>query len=50
MERIEEECLTNDRLRLALSGVWIERENPVWERWYALMLKYGFAEGKRQAL
>ena len=50
MVQIEQECLTNDHLRLALSGVWIEGENPVWQRWYALMWKYGFAEGRRQPL
>jgi Family of unknown function (DUF6869) len=26
MVQIEQECLTNDHLRLALSGVWIENE------------------------
>ena len=50
MVQIEQECLTNDHLSLALSGVWIENENPVWQRWYALMWKYGFAEGRRQPL
>ena len=50
MVQIEQECLTNDNLRLALSGVWIENENPVWQRWYALMWKCGFAEGRRQPL
>jgi hypothetical protein len=47
---IEQECLTNERLRLALSGVWIDRENPIWDRWYAVMWKYGFAEGMRGPL
>ena len=51
IDRIEEESRKNDRLRLALSGVWgINPGNPIFERWYALMRKYGFAEGKRTAL
>jgi Family of unknown function (DUF6869) len=47
----EEVCQRSDRMRLALSGVWgINPGNPIFERWYALMWKYGFAEGKREAL
>jgi hypothetical protein len=37
------------RLQLALSGVWLNRANPVWERWFALMNEFGFADGKRGA-
>jgi len=48
--RVEEECKRNDRLRLALSGVWFGRDNPIYQRWYALVWKYGFAEGKRYPL
>ncbi len=34
IERVEKECRTNDRLRLALSGVWgIRPGNPIYERW-----------------
>lgn len=48
---VEESCQCNDRMRLALSGVWgIDSGNPIFERWHALMWKYGFAEGKREAL
>lgn len=47
IDPIEEEARQNDRLRLALSGVWLRHDDPTWERWYALMWKYGFAEGKR---
>src|SRR5271169_1955713 len=48
VDRVEEESRKNDRLRLALSGVWgIYPGNPIYERWHALMWKYGFAEGKR---
>lgn len=50
MDQIEDECRENDRLRLALSGVWIDSSTPVFNRWYALMWKYGFAEGKRMGL
>ncbi|HEY0702487.1 MAG TPA: hypothetical protein VGD60_06950 [Candidatus Acidoferrales bacterium] len=50
IDRIEDECRENDRLRVALSGVSIGADKPVFERWYALMWKYGFAEGKRTGL
>jgi hypothetical protein len=51
IDRIEEESRENARLQLALSGVWgLDRSNPVFDRWYALMWKYGFAEGKRGPL
>ncbi len=50
IDRIENECKENDRLRTALSGVSITPDRPVFERWYALMWKYGFAEGKRVGL
>jgi hypothetical protein len=47
---IEQECVSNARLRLALSAVWLDRGSPIWDRWYALMWKYGFAEGLREPL
>jgi hypothetical protein len=47
---VEEESRLNDRLRLALSGVWLRRDDPTWHRWYSLMWEYGFAEGKRMPL
>jgi hypothetical protein len=51
IEYIENESQQNERLQLALSGVWgLDRSNPVFDRWYALMWKYGFAEGKRRPL
>jgi hypothetical protein len=50
IDLIERECLGNERLRLALSGVWLDREDPIWERWYKLMWKYGFAEGSQRPL
>lgn len=50
IERIENECHHNDRLRVALSGVSIGADHPVFARWYAIMWKYGFAEGRRTGL
>ena len=51
IDRIERMADRDSRLQLALSGVWgISRENPMFERWYAMMWRYGFAEGKRQPL
>jgi hypothetical protein len=51
IDRIEQESKTDPRLQLALSGVWgINPGHPLFERWYALMWKYGFAEGRRRAL
>jgi len=51
IDRIEQEAGGDPRLQLALSGVWgITRESPIFDRWYALMWRYGFAEGKRRAL
>jgi hypothetical protein len=51
IDRIEQEAKGDLPLQLALSGVWgITRGSPIFERWYAMMWKYGFAEGKRQPL
>ena len=51
IDRVEEESRENARLQLALSGVWgIQPSDPIFDRWYALMWKYGFAEGKRSPL
>jgi hypothetical protein len=51
IDRIEEESRENLRLQLALSGVWgLDPSDPVFDRWYALMWKYGFGEGKREPL
>jgi hypothetical protein len=50
LDLIERECLDNERLPLALSGVWLDREDPIWERWHNLMWKYGYAEGRRRPL
>lgn len=51
IDRVEEKSSNDPRFQLALSGVWgIEPNNPIFDRWYALMWKYGFAEGKRSPL
>jgi len=51
IDRIEKESLMSDRLLLALSGVWgLEPGNPIFERWYAIMWKSGFADGRREPL
>ena len=51
IDRVEDECRRNSRFQDALSGVWgIDRDNPIFDRWYALMWQYGFAEGKRTPL
>jgi len=50
IDRIERECRNDERLQLALSGVWVRPDDPVFGRWYALMRQYGFAEGGRTAL
>jgi len=50
MDRIEKESQTNQRLQLALSGVWLSPEYASFERWHALMTKFGFADGKRLPL
>lgn len=50
IDRIDNESEINDRLRVALSGVYLDPSYLVFDRWYALMCKYGFAEGKRAGL
>jgi len=51
IDRVEEESRKNGRMRLALSGVWgLHPGIPVFDRWHALMQKYGFADGTRPAL
>ena len=50
IDRIERETKSSSRLQLALSGVWGLHGLPVFDRWNALMQRYGFADGKRRAL
>lgn len=44
LDLIEQACKNDSRLQRALSGIWLERDSPVFERWCTLMRKYGFAE------
>jgi hypothetical protein len=46
----EAACATNQKLQLALSGIWLEEESPVAIRWRNLMQRYGFLNGSRQPL
>jgi len=50
IDRVDDESRSDDRIRVALSGVWIRPGDPVFERWYAIMCRYGFADGRRRAL
>ena len=50
IDQVEVAARADERFQLALSGVWLNRANPVWERWFALMNEFGFADGKRVAL
>jgi hypothetical protein len=47
---IERACDSDYRLQLALSGVWLDSDSPVLDRFRVLMTKYGFVKGKRQPL
>jgi hypothetical protein len=46
LDLIQKASDSDSRLQLALSGVWLESESPVYERWCRLMRKYGFKEGR----
>lgn len=48
-EEIAAFCDADERMQLALSGVWLNAEYKGFERWNELMRKYGFLDG-RQAL
>lgn len=51
IERVEQEAEKSEKFVLALSGVWgLEAGTPIFERWYALMWKHGFADGRRAPL
>ena len=50
IDAIEEDSRKHDRMRLALSGVWLDPGAAVYPRWYALMEKYGFTDGRREPL
>ena len=50
LDRLEQACDEDPRLQFALSGIWLLPESPVLQRWQGLMMKYGFAGGKRRPL
>jgi len=50
IEHVTVAARADERLQLALSGVWLNRASPVWERWFALMNEFGFMDGKRVSL
>ena len=50
LEKLEKACDEDSRLQFALSGIWLLPESPVLRRWQGLMIKYGFASGKRRSL
>jgi hypothetical protein len=50
IDRIESLARKNDRLQLALSGLWINPSYEVYPRWKAMMEEFGFADGRRTAL
>jgi hypothetical protein len=50
LDRLERACDEDSRLQFALSGIWLLPDSPVLQRWQELMIKYGFASGKRKPL
>jgi hypothetical protein len=50
LDVIETACETNEKMQLALSGIWLERKSPALMRWRDLMKKYGFMGGTREPL
>jgi len=46
LDLIEEECKNNSRLQLALSTVGVLFYYDEFDRWYALLCKYGFKEAQ----
>jgi hypothetical protein len=50
LDVIEAACETDQKMQLALSGIWLERESPALMRWQGLMQQYGFMGGSRQPL
>jgi len=50
LDRLEQACDEDSRLQFALSGIWLLPDSPVLQRWQGLMVKYGFASGKRRSL
>ncbi len=50
LDRLEQDCNDDSRLQFALSGIWLLPDSPILQRWQGLMIKYGFASGKRKSL
>jgi hypothetical protein len=50
LDVIESACENDQKMQLALSGIWLERESRVLSRWRGLMNKYGFMGGTRPPL
>ncbi len=50
LDLVETACKTNQKMQLALSGIWLEPESPVAMRSRGLMRGYGFIGGSRQLL
>ncbi len=50
LDVVETACKNDQRMQLALSGIWLERESSVLMRWRELMKLYGFIGGDRQPL
>jgi hypothetical protein len=49
MDRVAAAARDDERLQLALSGVWLGRSHPIRERWLALMEEFGFLSGRRRS-
>jgi hypothetical protein len=50
LDVIEAACETDQKMQLALSGIWLERESRVLMRWQELMKRFGFMGGTRKPL
>lgn len=50
LDVLEAACETDQKMQLALSGIWLEPESPVLMRWRDLMSKFGFKGGPRKPL
>jgi hypothetical protein len=50
IDEVTKVARADKRLQLALSGVWMERNIPVWNRWHELIEEFGFISGRQTAL
>jgi len=44
LEQAAEVARKNRKMQIALSGVGVERSEPIWDRWVELMNEFGFPE------